>query len=535
VQAMRRTLPAIVAISAVTLAVSPAAATALAHRAAKTFSITVRLIDRNGNPVTGEDVAAADVSRQTYPGPFVGNQQGVIEVRAGTYVVAADIPTLDGNILDSDTLASSTRTVSRNLTVTLDARNGTPVSSALTVSSAVQQDRTATICARTDYGPPGAAYSYVPVAFTGPDGTDIGPTPLYVTATTSKYTRFSYQADYKASGAEYYLARESVSGIPAGPRYTFRKSGLARVTLAARTGASDGSTGFLGIGSGLACHDYGFDAGPMPMALPGRVTQFVSAGPWDAEFVPDDNSDDASTHRRSYAAGHTYLDTFGAAVRGPTRLLPVMADRDLSFQTVSLFGDPNLSGSECCSVERISLRSGGRLVKRSTLREQGATFNAPLRHVGWYSLFVSARRQPPPAGVTAAVLSTRITLAWHVDIPPFEFANRALPVSLTRFRPIGLSGSNQAAPGQRTVVKVYIDRTGIEGLAPHRYALRTVRVQESFNDGRTWRQLPVTRKHGYWAVTVTDRSTGYVSLRSTVIDARGNSTVETIYRAYGIS
>lgn len=39
----------------------------------------------------------------------------------------------------------------------------------------------------------------------------------------------------------------------------------------------------------------------------------------------------------------------------------------------------------------------------------------------------------------------------------------------------------------------------------------------------------MTRERGYWAVTVTDRSTGNVSLPSTVIDARGNSAVETIY------
>jgi hypothetical protein len=532
---MRRTLSVIVAISAVTLVAGPAAATALTQRAAKTFSITVRLIDRNGNRVSGEDVAAADVSPQSYPGPVVGNQQGVIDVRAGTYVVAADIPTLDGSILESDTLASSTRTVNRDLTITLDARKATPVSSALAVSSAVQQDRTATVCARSDYGAPGAAYSYVPVASIGPDGTYTGPTPLYVTATASKYVRFGYQADYKAAGAEYYVADESHAGIPAAPKYQFGESGLARVTLAARTGSSNGDTSFFGIGSGLACHDYGFGAGPTVMALPGSLTQYVSAGPWDATFFPYDKSDDTSTLSRSYAAGHSYVDTFGAAVRGPTLLLPVMADHELSFPTLSLFGDPNLSGSECCSVDRIYLRSGGRLVKRSTLREQGAYFNVHLMHVGWYSLFVSARRLPPPAGVTAAVLSPRITLAWHVDIPPFELSNRALPVSLTRFKPIGLSGSNQAVPGQRTVVKVYIDRTGIEGLAPHRYALRAVRVQESFNDGRVWRQLPVAREHGYWVVTVTDRSKGYVSLRSTVIDARGNSTVETIYRAYGIS
>lgn len=129
---------------------------------------------------------------------------------------------------------------------------------------------------------------------------------------------------------------------------------------------------------------------------------------------------------------------------------------------------------------------------------------------------------------------SRITLAWHVHVPPFALGLRALPVSLARFEPAGLSGSNEAAPGHKTVIRMYIDRTGIDGLAPHRYALRTIRVQASFNDGGTWQQLPVTRVRGHWVVTVADPSAGFVSLRSTVTDVRGNSTVETIYRAYGI-
>jgi hypothetical protein len=39
----------------------------------------------------------------------------------------------------------------------------------------------------------------------------------------------------------------------------------------------------------------------------------------------------------------------------------------------------------------------------------------------------------------------------------------------------------------------------------------------------------------YWLATVPDPASGYVALRSTVIDSHGNKSVETIYRAYAIS
>ena len=223
---------------------------------------------------------------------------------------------------------------------------------------------------------------------------------------------------------------------------------------------------------------------------------------------------------RTYAGRRSYLDVFGAAVRGPIRLLPYIANGDLAFQPDSLFGDPNQSGSGCCATVKMTLRSHGKILKRSTTGTYGQ-FSARLRHSGWYNFSVSAKQKAPPGSAPAA-LSTMVTLSWRAhydaDLPQLEYT---LPVSLARFEPQGLDMTNDAPPGGHTVTRMYLTRTGIYGYS-RRYALRTILVAESVNGGRSWRQLQVTRKPGYWAVTISDPASGYVSLRATVTDVKGD-------------
>jgi hypothetical protein len=45
----------------------------------------------------------------------------------------------------------------------------------------------------------------------------------------------------------------------------------------------------------------------------------------------------------------------------------------------------------------------------------------------------------------------------------------------------------------------------------------------------------VTRAGGSWLALIHDPTRGFVSLRTTVTDAHGNRTTETINRGYGIS
>jgi hypothetical protein len=62
-----------------------------------------------------------------------------------------------------------------------------------------------------------------------------------------------------------------------------------------------------------------------------------------------------------------------------------------------------------------------------------------------------------------------------------------------------------------------------------------VRVLVSFNDGASWHQVAVSRHGGNWLAVVHDPGSGFVALRSIVTDSHGDSTTQTIYRAYAIA
>jgi hypothetical protein len=109
------------------------------------------------------------------------------------------------------------------------------------------------------------------------------------------------------------------------------------------------------------------------------------------------------------------------------------------------------------------------------------------------------------------------------------------PVTVTTYEPRGLSMSNQAQPAATTTVPFQIVRNGWVGGRTRQYPFRIVRVLASLNGGNNWQQVKVSRHGRNWLAVVHDPASGYVALRSIVTDSHGDSTTETIYRAYAIA
>jgi hypothetical protein len=64
-------------------------------------------------------------------------------------------------------------------------------------------------------------------------------------------------------------------------------------------------------------------------------------------------------------------------------------------------------------------------------------------------------------------------------------------------------------------------------------ANRQLTVEVSYDDGATWRPVPVTRvPGGGMAVLHHPTAAGFVSLRAVATDTAGNTVEETILRAY---
>lgn len=268
-------------------------------------------------------------------------------------------------------------------------------------------------------------------------------------------------------------------------------------------------------------------------------TEYVSAGRWQAQL---DGYRSFWQSTRHFAAGRNYTDTFGGAVFGPGQDFPNVQQDGLSFYPEGPISDPEQDSFVCCDVSRITLSSGGHVVKTAVLSEwkQLRAFGARLHSSpAWYTMRVLSRRRVPGVKTPPGILSPQVLVVWHFRAGPVPLGNYGgveVPVTATRYVPQGLNLQNQAAPDSATVLGVHVDwASQLSFKSARRSRLTTVLIQFSVNDGKTWQTVRLARHGSGWLATIPDPGSGYVSLRSTVIDSRGDSTVETIDRAYAIS
>jgi len=528
-----------------TLGCGALAGAAAPSASAAVAKVTIRLVgvDRGGQPVGVNGGTAVYLGSSFYPQGFYADASGLLRLRPGTYAIGGLIPTAAaGDNPASTTIVARTIRVRSNATVRLDARGGQRVQVAPGVHGATLQSLFANVCARTTYGPP----EFVQLLnwATG-DAT----TPLYARPYSSPSLMFLYGSSWTGSqGTRYDLAGFSRNGLPAKPTFRVNPSGLAKLAIVARSGDIQGSAGTWLLNSATPCDGpVGFEAGApnLPLAQPSVVTQYVSAGRWSTQLLQDDGpgaTESGLGTTESLAGGHSYRQVFGSAVWGPTTYFPLVTGRSLSFGPQSVIADPTAQGPLCCANASISLYAGRRLLKRMKFTgtdSNGLALRARLPNFGWYSMHVLASREKPEPGGTAPALSRKITLDWHFNLGPISRSAQTghqvdAPVTLTILSARGLDAANSAAPGGTTAVAFRILRRALLGTAPPAFAVRSMRMEASFDAGKTWRMLKLARHGNYGIATVHDPASGYVSLRSIVIDSHGDKTTETIYEAYRI-
>ncbi|WP_328886059.1 hypothetical protein [Streptomyces sp. NBC_00316] len=105
----------------------------------------------------------------------------------------------------------------------------------------------------------------------------------------------------------------------------------------------------------------------------------------------------------------------------------------------------------------------------------------------------------------------------------------ALPVMVVRY-PADLGRDDAARPGSTLRLPVRIQRQAGSPDIP----VDTLTVEASYDDGATWQPTGVRHDHaGHWSALVHHpRRAGYVSLRATATDARGNQVEQTVIHAY---
>lgn len=500
---------AVAVLTVAATALGPAA-TASAQASAEKVTIKVVGISRTGATVSvSSDVAPLHGNAVAGTGP-------TYHVKLGTYFISADVPTptLDPNVVNQ-TLVVRKVDVRKGGTIKLDSRGGKLVSVWLNgkkLNGDASESLEASACTANGVGRVNAELNG----------------PIYVKPTRIAGVSFVWGWHSVLPADRLYdLTGETKNGLPAHPGFHVRTSQLVKTVIQLRSGAVPGNTAHLLEGAALNgdCQTIGIQ---QTVTVPSSLTMYRSPAPWFAEVdtFKGPRMCGLDIGGITETLGHPVTIAFGAAARGPGNAVPYISGKKLSYDSQLQFVGRDHESVEYCYATTVTLASGGHVIAK---RPGGMfhVFTESLHFGRWYTLTTKSRQV---AG--GVILSPRTTLAWRFKLA--KGAAGGVPVAVTSLLPLGLDLHNRAAPGSETAVRASFTQDSY-ALAPKPdVPVRSFTAQASFDDGKTWHGVRLVKHKGFWTFVVHNPSSGFVTLRTTTVNIHGNSSVETIYRAYGV-
>jgi subtilisin family serine protease len=508
-------------------------------------TITFRGLDHGGHAVPGPELAAGIGAINLATGQLTlatASTAGVVTVAVppGHYDLSSVILTaVKGAKGPSVTLLDDPEVaVGHDMTVTFDARRGVPISA--TVDRRVGNPWVVGALVETVAGTP---YILWDASLPGDGPIEAAPTPRvtdrpyaflaeeYLSNAKTRpvadgpgLTTLAYSLEFPSSGRiPGRLSFRVHDGSLALLRQTMRQQGRPMVFVdEIRLPESPAVAPFVGV----AGTEFYLPAG-------GTVTEYLSPGPWetlsDTFYGPASGFEGAWGEVEptvTYRAGHAYQDSWGSAALGvasdTTRLgnviTPVIlpdsasASRHLDEDLVT----NGLSGT-------ITLRRGAAVVGTGSIVNQPA-FTVPAAGAR-YTLSATMRRS-----VSWSTLGTAAQATWTFRSGHVAGAKPAV-LPLWDVRIGGAFDSLDRAPAGRPFRLTVVPDVPA-GAA--RAQITSIAVRASFDNGRTWHRLVLHRDGaGRWTTTVTPpRGAAFVSLSASLTDAAGNSTQQTVIRAY---
>ncbi len=421
-----------------------------------------------------------------------------------------------------------------------------------------------------------------------------GQAPLYVSPTARRPTVGRLQALTSwvrlfppgATGVpyQYYLEHLGTSGLlSSNQHYVVRPATLATVHARFYSDIPGGGFAFfIGVPSAVANEPMSFDVTGNRVRLPGRQTQYFTAGGSPVVWQEWEQSLDAADGQigpfREFRPGARVTEPWGAfplhpapnvnlagAVTGDQDLAPSLVSASRSGDTLTLDLSPFSDGIGDTGTRFAGLNDpGSRLTGSYEIDEDGkkiASGNAVGTGVTFGDFHTTATLGPKPslirftlgAAITGANYplssATRTVWTWRSAheagaTVPRGWACRwvstaphlrgrdcvAEPMMRLGYRVAGLGLDGSSAAGRQSL--------GITvGHLPLAAAARitAVAAQVSFDGGKTWHAATVTGSGGAYRAAFTAPADRYVTLRVTAADAAGGRIAETITRAYKIA
>ncbi|MEV6281206.1 S8 family serine peptidase [Kribbella sp. NPDC051770] len=532
------------------------------------FTQELKMLDRDGKPAVNDDqhVSGAyvvDVDRKV---AYLANPGDKLQLPRGRYLVDAFTTVFNANGLgfrDATYFGEPDLVVDRPGTITLDGRKArkialkSPVTGAHPAAGGVGFVRP--LGDETYVGGVGVATSFEPDFFPN----------LYVvpnvTGSRKTFTGFAHLAwagmpDGQSPDRDFFLDSPYVyhdvttwpGRFPANPSLVTDRRDYAHLDAS-----------YASADAGVKANNYSYPTLPAPepsgrwtplfvftpavvMNLPFRRDEYYSAKgvAWAFENelyrrLPDDGVEYTAlvdSQHVVYPAGRTTKVNWQRGVFGPSLTdarggLPgrdkqpwTFRDGD-SLNVVALmhssgagtFGDA-LTDSERTTVTRNGVEIGA----SDAFKQQ--TFALPAEPATYV-----LKKEVTRGSDERFKLSTRSEVAWTFRSArtPDGVAS-ALPLMTVRWSPV--LDERNAAPGGRFEVPLTVEH---QYGGPRRPVV-SVAVQASYDDGRSWVNAAVRRTARGWTASLTQPSSGFVSLRTVAIDAAGNKVDQRVTRAYAL-
>jgi hypothetical protein len=489
-------------------------------REVESYNVTVDFIDHNGAPTDQYFYRFVDINNPKAYLPYDPSGTVVVRLPKGEFYFEATVQTEKAQFdyLNAD-FAEPSFKVTGDASLTVDARQAKKVGFTVDKPNAKTGAAIFQFALDTPWGGTGTT-AFIP-SF---DDFTIKPSTTRADAFT--FTAEERMGEWNGTsfdGSPYmYNVRHTEKGsIPQKLAWTVHDRQLAQV----KAEYAAATPGMIGVRDQF-----------ITMKLPTTLTEYYTPDvPWDGQF--DEMADPEAyppvstvlqVAPKVYKRGHTTKERWNVGVYGPA-----WPDVSAGYYFAARLGDETRL-ELLMATDQGAGRAGFATGEGSTtlLKDGEVIADDPYPGGGGYILDPERANYTLRSTLnrTGARLSTVISGEWTFASGHIDGDDPAhLPLLAVRFMP-NLDDHNATPAGRKFSFPVVVERNG--GPVGK---VSTPAVEVSYDDGKTWQPAKVKRDHGQWQATVSHpKGAQFVSLRASTADQDGNSTKETIIRAYAL-
>jgi hypothetical protein len=501
---------------------------AAVQREVESYDVTLKFLDRDGKATKNY---SADLSGVSGLGKGKGampyDEDGTVTARVpkGGYILDTSIFAGDDpeKFEGVDWLAQPKLNVTKNTTITLDARKAKPVD--ITVPAAGVKSEFASADYTVEVGNSSYGFGWWLDSFADIRSAHVGPQ-----ITDGSVTQ-QWDGHWSKGGKEEYnvVAGGPVKQLATGFTKHYKAGELATV----KAGLGAAASGKKGAINAVGWMPWSSSASSIGIAqtLPGTRTLHLSAQggvQWDLHFTQFGGVDadgfpvDEAAYTlatQKYAAGKSYSRTVNTAVFGPrlTADFGIFREGNEISGSLPLFADSkgNAGYSQFTSVGTTLYRNGTKIGSNDDPLSGAKKFKVPSGDAE-YKLTTSVKRS-----VKVAAASTRIDASWTFRSKKTTGLQQ-LPASTARFH--AATGLDSKVPADK-LVSIPVT---VEGAAKGSN-LKSLSVYVSYDYGKTWKKLTVTNGKVSFKNPAKGKA---ISFHAKIADKKGNKSTISIYNAY---